>query len=204
MNFEVVPLSLVDIETEIQKFMFQAQKVLKKKVRRRFKLDFDLLIEAVFLITGFSFVPTNELPRRYEGLTSFDNGTFSISCENWENIKRSKRARFSLAHEISHVILHRNQAESFSSQVARSNSQIPAYMSSEWQANAGAAALLAPFDKFSESIDEFSQHEEKEQIKLLAKRFNISKECATKRYQTIQKLHADPKKLSYLTKGVSR
>lgn len=204
MNFEVTPLSLVNIEIRIHDFLVSAQKALKKSVQRGFKIDFDLLIEAVFLLTGFTFVPLNELPKRCEGLTSFDNGTFSISCENWENIKKNHRARFSLAHEITHVILHRDQAENFSSQVARNNSQIPAYMCSEWQANAGAAALLAPFDKFSELMDKSSQYEESTLIKLLAKRFNISKECAIRRYQTIQKYRADPKKLADLTKGVSR
>lgn len=204
MNFEVTSLSLVNIEIRIHDFLVSAQKALKKSVQRGSKIDFDLLIEAVFLLTGFTFVPLNELPKRCEGLTSFDNGTFSISCENWENIKKNHRSRFSLAHEITRVILHRDQAENFSSQVARNNCQIPAYRCSEWQANAGAAALLAPFDKFSELMDKSSQYKESALIKLLAKRFNISKECAIRRYQTIQKYRADPKKLADLTKGVSR
>ena len=204
MNFEVTPLSSVDIEIKIHDFLISAKEVLKKSVQRGFKTDFDLLIEAVFLLTGFTFVPLDELPKRCEGITSFDNGTFSISCENWENIKKNHRARFSIAHEISHVILHRDQAENFSHQAARSNSQIPAYMCSEWQANAGAAALLAPFDKFSDLMDKFSQYEESALIKLLVKRFGISNECAIRRYQTIQKYRADPKKLANLTKGVSR
>lgn len=53
------------------------------------------------------------------------------------------RARFTLAHEIGHALLHNNEQMAFN----RTESKFPIYCSSEWQANTAAGILLIPPDK---------------------------------------------------------
>lgn len=50
------------------------------------------------------------------------------------------RARFTLAHELGHYILHRKTNVSY----ARGLEKIPAYLNPEWQANTFAGEFLAP------------------------------------------------------------
>ncbi|MBV4427204.1 ImmA/IrrE family metallo-endopeptidase [Clostridium tyrobutyricum] len=52
------------------------------------------------------------------------------------------RDRFTVAHEIGHLLLHNTESISY----ARSNKQIKAYENPEWQANTFAAELLIPVD----------------------------------------------------------
>lgn len=57
------------------------------------------------------------------------------------------QARFTLAHELGHLILHQNQASSFARK-STSTKHKP-YEDSEWQANTFAAELLADSRKIS-------------------------------------------------------
>lgn len=56
------------------------------------------------------------------------------------------RDRFTIAHELSHQLLH----EGIDVSLARSDSQHKTYEDSEWQANALAGELLMPFDNIHE------------------------------------------------------
>lgn len=52
------------------------------------------------------------------------------------------RDRFTVAHEISHYLLHHQGSVRF----ARRQTDVPAYMNPEWQANTLAAELLMPYE----------------------------------------------------------
>lgn len=58
-------------------------------------------------------------------------------------ISGSTRDRFTIAHEIAHLLFHDNLTVSF----ARNAGSIPAYQNPEWQANTFAAELLVPHQK---------------------------------------------------------
>ena len=53
------------------------------------------------------------------------------------------RDRLTIAHEIGHLILHKPENISLT---RADNVAIPAYLNPEWQANAFAGELLAPYD----------------------------------------------------------
>ena len=55
-------------------------------------------------------------------------------------LKDNGRDRFTLAHEVGHFTLHRNQDYRF----ARVETYVPAYRNAEWQANTFASQLLMP------------------------------------------------------------
>lgn len=65
----------------------------------------------------------------------------------------SPRDRFTVAHEIGHLLLHNDINISF----ARGQEEIPTYENPEWQANTFAAELLVPTHLIKDmSIDEIS------------------------------------------------
>ncbi|CAL7888132.1 ImmA/IrrE family metallo-endopeptidase [Fusobacterium necrophorum subsp. funduliforme] len=80
--------------------------------------------------------------------------------------KGNPRDRFTIAHELGHVVLHTGRIV-----VCRANEEIKAYENPEWQANQFAAEFLAPLEaiKVNDSINEISNM------------FQISKEVASYR-----------------------
>lgn len=81
------------------------------------------------------------------------------------------RHRFTIAHEIGHLLLHRNV------KLARTDRARKIYEDPEWQANVFAAEFLAPTHLIGEmSVTEIS----------LA--FGISRQAATNRYNSIQRM----------------
>lgn len=64
------------------------------------------------------------------------------------------RDRFTIAHEIGHFFLHRDESISF----ARADVSIPTYKKPEWQANTFAGELLVPVSLIKElSVDEIAR-----------------------------------------------
>ena len=57
-------------------------------------------------------------------------------------IEGNGRDRFTVAHEIAHYLLHHQGSIRF----ARRQTDVPAYMNPEWQANVLAAELLMPYE----------------------------------------------------------
>ena len=199
MNFEVEPLSAVDIEIAMAEIIEFAYSQFGEEIWYDQGLDFDYIIEAIYLKTGYRFVP-REMPKYCEGLTLFNDRTFSISKDEWNSMDDNARARFSLAHEIAHVVLHGKQSDSFDLKAARNSGRVPAYRDSEWQANTGAAALLAPYKQFSKELGRLDRiyMREKEEASLLSTMFHISKECAQRRIRAIREYQLDNIKASKL------
>lgn len=92
-------------------------------------------------------------------------GTYAITTPQLKTVKISEptymkaytgreRERFTVAHELGHLVLHQNVALSF----ARSEDTVKAFEDPEWQANTFAAELLVPIDKITDmSIEEISK-----------------------------------------------
>lgn len=78
-----------------------------------------------------------------EAMTTPNNMLIEVREDIYEKLQNNDpRARFTLAHEIGHLVLHQNPI------FARSSTQesTPTYCNSEWQANTFAAELLAPIE----------------------------------------------------------
>lgn len=86
-------------------------------------------------------VEENELPPNTYALTYPDESIMQIRIDVYNGVcKDQGRARFTLAHELCHYLLHDETNISF----ARNTKKLPAYVDPEWQANAFAAELLIP------------------------------------------------------------
>lgn len=82
-------------------------------------------------------------------------------------------ARMTIAHEVGHLLEHDDTPLAMTRRAA--NSQTPAYLSSEWQANAFAGALLMPACKIVD-MDEFA----------VADTYRVSLAAATTQKQKIR------------------
>lgn len=113
-------------------------------------------LETLLLAEGWQFdiMPDNEMPENYAE-TIPDEKIFCIRESVYEDaIKGYHRHRFTVAHEIGHLLFHDNLTVS----LARNKEPIPKYKDPEWQANTFAAELLVPFNKIPRmSVDEIAQ-----------------------------------------------
>lgn len=76
------------------------------------------------------------------GLTFPDDHEIRLRADVYEGVREGKgRDRFTLAHELGHLLLHSGVAMARNMRAA---SEVPPYRSSEWQANSFAGALLVP------------------------------------------------------------
>lgn len=110
-----------------------------------------------------------------EGLCIPDEGTIIIRSDVYDNLCTDQcRARFTLAHELGHLVMHRDIA------LPRSRTHIHRfYEDSEWQANTFAAEFMAPLrlvQKIGTSPRKISEV------------FGISFESATIRAREVEKL----------------
>jgi antitoxin HicB len=94
---------------------------------------------------------------REEAVSEYRRGTIAVRLRSdvWDGAKAGNaRFRFTVAHEIAHVILHRNDLVrhrgcAFRDVVTPTEklpSDVPIYCSPEWQANAWAGAFLMPLE----------------------------------------------------------
>ena len=111
---------------------------------------------------GFSY-GVEDLPRQEEAHTDFEENIIILSPKTYDDLQKGMhRARFTLAHEIGHAVLHTSSirtacllsASRKSSDTMPNSADIPkfrrgkfpAYMDPEWQANKFASAFLMPED----------------------------------------------------------
>lgn len=97
------------------------------------------------LFDNFSFHPVGkEKMGQNHGLTYPSKGKILIRTDVYEGAcKDNGRDRFTIMHEIAHLLLHRNIPASY----ARTTSEgHPCYMDAEWQADTLAAEILMPVD----------------------------------------------------------
>ena len=76
------------------------------------------------------------------GLTFTDRMEIRLREDVYQGVHDGKgRDRLTLAHEVGHLLMHRGPAYP---RTMKDSADIPAYRSSEWQANAFAGSLLMP------------------------------------------------------------
>lgn len=108
---------------------------------------------------GFSY-GVEELPHREEAHTDFKTNTIVLSIGTYDRLAKDEhRARFTLAHEIGHAVMHANSMHALRRpSAARQEAcggvqspikkfrrgQFPAYLDPEWQANKFASYFLMP------------------------------------------------------------
>ncbi|MCG7863444.1 MAG: ImmA/IrrE family metallo-endopeptidase [Candidatus Thiodiazotropha endolucinida] len=132
------------------------------------------LLESTLFEAGIVFdIRTKDEMGDDEGLCKPDSHEILIREDVYEAAcKDCPRARFTIAHEIGHLLLHGGVP-----QLARSWNPSHHYESdSEWQANTFAAEFLMPADLMSES------HMSIQDIK---RNFGVSWEAARIRYQEV-------------------
>lgn len=88
----------------------------------------------------YEYVPAAEMGDAY-GVTYTGRGIIQIREDVYEGaIKGNPRDRFTLCHELGHCLMHSPNRVSFA------RGDVPTYMDPEWQANAFAGELMAPYD----------------------------------------------------------
>lgn len=104
----------------------------------------------------YEIVEMDDLPEKTYALTYPDEKKMKIRADVYEAACQGQgRARFTLAHELCHYLLHDEDNISF----ARGGIEVPKFMDTEWQANTFAAELLAPgYLIRNMSIEEISQN----------------------------------------------
>jgi len=98
-----------------------------------------------YAVYGFIVTPENE---NVSGAVLYETNTILINPN-----ESTKRRRFTLAHEIGHIVLnHGNNARTID---MRNDILAPAKESKEWDANEFAAELLMPAEEFKQIWDVF-------------------------------------------------
>lgn len=108
------------------------------------------------------------------------------TCIGYNNSHSEHRWRFTIAHEIGHLVMHKNTNKLFIEKVHRpmdnvlyrnSNSSTGEYIQ-EREANAFAAALLMPRAKVREMVNQIGSVQDTEQlIAKLVEEFNVSEQA---------------------------
>jgi len=136
-----------------------------------FLLEFDLNLGA-------------DLPKGILGLTNFDRRLVSVSG----SITNDGRRRFTVAHEIGHIVLHRSILEAGLVQPSMFISESAAAAqddSMEWQANFFAAALLMPREAVAARFGRDARAGRLVAPERVADAFGVSREAATIRLQEL-------------------
>ena len=135
----VDPLSLAQIRKIVRKF----RKILG--LRSDEPVDVLRILEFVLASIGveLEIVPMADMKNNH-GETLIGKNTIKIREDVYERAYAGYgRDRLTIAHEIGHLILHKPENISLN---RADNVAIPAYLNPEWQANAFAGELLAPYD----------------------------------------------------------
>lgn len=141
-GFYVTPRS----EAEIRNFAEQFRKVITDNSNLKY-LDIVKILEHKMpqLFSGFRYeiVTSSEMP---DNEAEMNPTEFCIRIQEPVYIKAIEgdgHCRFTIAHELGHFFLHRNQTLAFAKKAK--DGDIPTYANSEWQADVFARNLLAPF-----------------------------------------------------------
>ena len=99
------------------------------------------------IFTGFNYEYVEKMKMGgVEGLTIPETNTIRIREDVYEAAMRDEgRARFTIAHEIGHYVMHKNQVPGFSRTKEKLVIDHKVFEDSEWQANAWAGELLMPY-----------------------------------------------------------
>ena len=135
-SFSVSPMSRRNIRKLVTEF------------RKMFGLEKELrfpIVEFIEWVLGqlgleFEVVSISEMPNAY-GITNPGTDSMKIREDVYVGaVNGNPRDRFTLCHELGHYLIH------FPDRVTFARGTVPPYMNPEWQANAFAGELMAPYD----------------------------------------------------------
>ncbi|MDC7250427.1 MAG: ImmA/IrrE family metallo-endopeptidase [Sphaerochaetaceae bacterium] len=187
-GYKVLPLSRKDIEVQLHMYLSENYYSCFKKEK---KINFENLIDQIFLTLGYTLVIDNEnkyLQENEAAKTDFLRKEIIIPVNCYNTLTNNGRSRFTLAHEIGHVILHSEQLSKQIQTAARTNNvmKLKAFESSEWQANYFAAALLMNKEDFTAEFYRLKNEESINIIVELSKIFCTSLESTKRRIKGLQ------------------
>lgn len=132
-------------------------------IRRIFNIPLNAPVDIVkvfeYILTQigveFEIVPKHEMGAKH-GETIPSENRIRIREDVYERACYGYgRDRLTMAHELGHLLLHRVETITF----AREDGDIPPYKDPEWQANAFAGELLAPYEYIKDmSIIDIASH----------------------------------------------
>jgi IrrE N-terminal-like domain len=132
-----------------------------------------------------------------EGLTRWDPDSkriyVGLSEQSYEMLQNGHvRASYTLAHELGHALIHTDQLVRLASLSKKSQAALhrdnrgdhPAYLDTEWQANAFASALLMP----AAGLKRIEKNVEALTANMVSKRYNVSHQAAVYRLASYKKV----------------
>lgn len=182
--FIVNPLSISRINELMIKFLEKAQ---PEVLTGNNPLDTEKLLERdLSQYTDYQLDLVHELPDGVEAQTCPQSKRVIFTLDTFSSlVQGNKRARFTAAHEVAHVLLHGEQLQNGSVQMNRAQEKIPIYQQPEWQANTGAGALLMP----SEALKLLLQTVPRQDlVTKMTKVFEVSRKAAEVRLEQIKKI----------------
>lgn len=124
-------------------------KVVREAMNIQSQLYFPIVefLEYCQELIGYNMIilPDSELPEAY-AITCIEEQELKIRESVYIGaIEKNPRDRFTLCHELGHILLHsKKRISKISLARANENVKIPSYINPEWQANTFAGELLAP------------------------------------------------------------
>ncbi len=181
--FIVYPLSISKINEIMVTFLKKAQPEVLAGNR---PLDAEKLLDRdLWEYTGYQLNLVDELPDGVEAQTCPQTKRVIFTLDTFNSLAQgNKRARFTVAHEAAHVLLHGEQLQNGLIQMNRAQEKIPVYQQPEWQANTGAGALLMPSERLKLLFQTVPKQDLVAQITQI---FEVSRKAAEVRLKQIKK-----------------
>lgn len=167
-GFIVAPKSLVDIN----KMALNTRKIFSDCINNTGEFNIVKCLEKYF---NYDIIDDDVMPNAYaytkDKVITLSLSTYEGACNN------IPRDRFTISHEVGHVILHSDQMH-----LARNAShEDKVYCNSEWQANEFAGSLLLPFSIIKAHNPAFYELEE------MSLKYGVSKEAIQLRIDKLAK-----------------
>lgn len=191
-GYTALPMSTIEVENEAKRILreYQSSALLGPQ-----PVNVEWVIEQVLSEHGFSLElkPDSYFPSETEAVTDFQERKVYIRESTYEKLGMGDgRAKYTLAHECGHVVLHTDQWLQKLATAARAVdiTKVAAFISPEWQANKFAAALLMPEITFWPALCELRQEQGRFQgfeVQELACIFEVSWNAVGKRIDNLSK-----------------
>lgn len=194
-TYIVNPLSAADIELDVYRFLFKYQ---RDTLFGRKPLNSEKLLDNIFIDKGYSLqiVSDDKFAKGILAATEIESRTIEIRESDFNSCQTNGLARMNISHEVGHVRLQSEFFEENKGKLYKTcGNYIPAYLSSEWQANVWGSCCLMPFPAVVKVIENGCKQglSEDQIINIIKKKFIVSKLAARARYLTIK---------NYVNKGI--
>jgi len=194
-GFPVKPMSGEDIEEKANLILQRYQPDVLDEAKA---IDIEWLMDSgIFKDYGFCWqlVAEEDQSPAIEASTHFQLRTVFIRDSLYQKLGADNpRARFTIAHEAGHIVLHTDQWDMMIRLAARAInvSKLVAYRSPEWQASRFGAALLMPTVPFWTLYEELKADDwyfPGSEIQELASVFKVSLSAVSKRIRDLSKIN---------------